>query len=118
MLLVVAHSKAARQSVRNACNAHEDVVVWRFGRAVLFEETAFGAFLAQRFRHEFDSDVQVERTLPFNEFRSVPEDVREAAAAYADRADANTPYAKFAAGTEHPSPAALRDRDLDPGLDP
>ncbi|MFB6135930.1 MAG: hypothetical protein ABEJ04_04145 [Halobacteriaceae archaeon] len=112
MLLVIAHSKAARQAVRNACNGHPDAVVRRFGRAVLFEATEFGAFLALRLRAEHGGDVQVERTVPFNEFRDVPEDVRAAAEAYADRDHANTPYERFAAGTDHPDPAEMRGADL------
>lgn len=84
----------------------------RLGRAALFEETEFGAFLALRLRAEYGVDVQVERTDPLNEFEAVPEGVREAAEAYADREHASTPYAKFAAGDDHPDPAAMKDREL------
>lgn len=112
MLLVVAHAKDARQAVRNTCNRHGETVVRRFGRAVLLRETEFGAFLAQRLRERHGTDVQVERTVPFNEYDEMPDRVREAAAAYADRDDPATPYAAFAAGTDHPAPEAMRDADL------
>jgi hypothetical protein len=112
VLLVVTYSKSARQALRNTCRAHEDAVVRRFGRAALFEATEFGAFLALRLREAHGGDVQVERTRPLNEFREVPEPVREAATAYADREQPSTPYEKFAAGTDHPDPDAMRDTDL------
>ena len=112
VLLVVTYSRAARQTLRNACGAHEETVVRRFGRAALLEESEFGAFLALRLRAEYGVDVQVERTEPLNEFEAVPETVREAAKAYADREHASTPYAKFASGEEHPDPAAMKDREL------
>jgi len=113
VLLVVAYSKAARQALRNSCSAHPDVVVRRFGRAVLLHETEYGAFLACRFRERFADAVQVERTAPLNEYRDVPERVREAAAAYEARESPSTPYPKFAAGTDHPDPDAMRDAPLD-----
>jgi hypothetical protein len=112
VLLVVTYSRGARQTLRNACQAHEGTVVRRFGRAALFEETEFGAFLALRLRAEYGVDVQVERTAPLNEFETVPERVREAATAYADREHASTPYAKFASGDDYPDPAAMKDREL------
>lgn len=112
MLLVVTYSQSARQNLRNTCRAHEDVVVRRFGRAALFEASEFGAFLALRLRETHGGDVQIERTRPLNEFREVPESVREAATAYADREHATTPYEKFAAGTDHPDPDAMRDSEL------
>jgi len=112
MLLVVTYSRAARQTLRNVCNAHEDVVVRRFGRAALLEASAFGGFLGLRLREKHGADVQLERTVPFNEFEAVEEDVRAAAAAYEDRETASTPYAKFAAGTDHPDPDALRRREV------
>ena len=112
MLLVVTYSRAARRSLRNACRTHEDAVVRRFGRAALFAETAFGAFQALRLRAEHGVDVQIARTEPLNEYEAVPEDVREAAQAYADREHASTPYAKFAAGSDHPDAAELKDREL------
>jgi hypothetical protein len=110
VLLVVTYSKAGRQALRNACNAHPDVVHRRFGRAALLAETELGAFLGLRLRAEYDA--QVERTEPLNEYADVPGRVREAAEAYADRETASTPYAKFAAGTDHPNPAELRDAEL------
>ena len=112
MILVVAYTPEARTTIRNVARAHEDSVVRRFGRAVLLRETAFGAFLACRLRTRHGTDVQVERTEPFNEFADVPDAVREAARAYENRSRRHTPYAKFAAGTEHPSPAELRDEEL------
>lgn len=112
MLLVVTYSREARTNLRNACRTHEAAVVGRFGRAALLRATDFGAFLALRLREKHGADVQVERTSPLNEFADVPDRVREAAAAYEDRESASTPYAKFVVGTDHPAPAAMRDRDL------
>ncbi|AZH23862.1 DUF7855 family protein [Haloplanus aerogenes] len=112
MLLVVTYSQGARTTLRNVCRTHESAVVRRLGRAALFAETELGAFLALRLRAKHGDDVQIERTRPFNEFDTVPESVREAAAAYEDRETASTPYAKFAAGTDHPDPETMRDADL------
>jgi hypothetical protein len=112
VLLVVTYSREARQSLRNACRAHEDTVVRRFGHAALLAETEFAAFLALRLRADHGADVQIERTERFNEFAAVPEEVRTAASAYADREHPNTPYAKFAAGTDHPDPERMRDAEL------
>ena len=112
MLLVVTYSAAARTGLRNLCRRHESVVARRFGRAALLDETEYAAFLALRLRESHGGDVQIERTEPFNEFVAVESEVREAAAAYADRSAKATPYAAFAAGTEHPDPDAMRDREL------
>lgn len=112
MLLVVTYSRGARTALRNACRGHEGTVVRRFGRAALLEPTEFGAFLALRLRAKHPDDVQVERTVPLNEFADVPDDVREAARAYEERDAPSTPYAKFAAGTDHPDPDSLRDEPL------
>ncbi|MFB6073281.1 MAG: hypothetical protein ABEJ88_09975 [Halobacterium sp.] len=112
MLLVVTYSRAARQSLRNVCRTHEDAVVRRFGRAALFAETEFGAFQALRLREKHAGDVQLERTAPLNEFSDVPDRVVDAARAYERRDAKSTPYGKFAAGSEHPAPDALRDADL------
>ena len=112
VLLVVTHSRGARERLRNACRAHEGVVVRRFGRAALFEETEWGAFLACWLRAVHGGDVRVERTAPLNEFAEVPESVRTAAEAYADRDSPSTPYGKFAAGTDHPGPDRLKSSDL------
>lgn len=112
MLLVVTYSRAARGTLRNVSRTHEDTVVRRFGRAALFDETEFGAFLALRLREKHGTDVQVERTEPFNEFTAVPEAVREAAEAYESRRNPSTPYGKFAVGTDHPDPGTLRSREL------
>jgi len=114
MILVATFSRAARQALRNACRAHEDAVVGRFGRAALFEPTAFGAFLGLRLRERHGGDVLVERTTPLNEFEEAFADAREAAVAYEDRESPSTPYAKFAAGRELPSKATMRDRELSP----
>jgi hypothetical protein len=113
VLLVVTYSRAARTTLRNACRSHGETVVRRFGRAALLESTELGAFLALRLREKHGADVQVERTRPLNEYADVPERVRRAASAYEARENANTPYAKFAAGTDHPDPDRLRERDLD-----
>lgn len=112
MLLVVTYSQAARATLRNTAQSHESVIVRRFGRAALFAETELGALLALRLRAKHGEDVQIERTRPLNEFREVPDRVREAVEAYADRDHASTPYGKFAAGTDHPEPDALREREL------
>jgi hypothetical protein len=112
VLLVVTYSRAARQTLRNVCAAHDDTVVRRFGRAALLDETAMGAFLGLRLREKHGGDVQLERTVAFNEFEVVEEEVRAAAEAYESRAEASTPYAKFAAGTDHPDPGTLRDRPI------
>lgn len=112
MLLLVTYSRRARERLRNACRTHEDVVVRRFGRAALLAPTELSAFLAVRLRAECGDDVQVERTEPFNEFEAVPEGVREAARAYADREHPSTPYSAFAAGTDHPDPETMREREL------
>jgi len=89
--------------------------VRRFGRAALLEATEFGAFLAVRLREKHGQDVQLERTRPLNEYADVPGRVREAAAAYEDRASRSTPYAKFAVGTDYPSPDELRECALASG---
>ena len=114
MLLVVAYSRGARESLRNVCRTHEGVVVRRFGRVALLAETEFAAFQALRLREKHGADVQLERTRPFNEFEALDPAVREAARAYEDRDRASVPYASFAAGTDHPSPDRMRDRDLPP----
>jgi hypothetical protein len=115
VLLVVTYSRAARRDLRNVCRGHERTVVRRFGRAALFEATAHGAFLSCRLRERHSDDVQVERTRPFNEFADIDATVREAAAAYEAREEPSTPYRRFAAGTDHPDPEALKTRDLSEG---
>lgn len=112
MLLVVTYSTAARTSLRNVCRTHEGSVVRRLGRAALLEATEHGAFLALRLREKHPEEVQLERTQPFNEFRDVPAAVREAASAYEERPNPNVAYEKFAVGTDHPAPAALKEREL------
>lgn len=115
MILVATFSRAARQALRNACRAHEDAVVRRFGRAALFEATAFGAFLGLRLRERHGGDVLVERTRPLNEFDEALADVRAAAEAYERRDAPSTPYAKFAAGRDLPSKSAMRAQELSTG---
>lgn len=112
MLLVVTYSRAARQALRNACRVHESIVVRRFGRAVLLEETELGAFIALRLRERHGADVQLERTEPLNEFADVPERVRAAASAYEAREHPSTPYSAFAAASHHPTTADLRETEL------
>lgn len=112
MLLIVSYSREARRSLRNVCRSHDEAVVGRFGRAALLEATEFGAFLALRLREKHSSAVQVERTRPFNEFEDLDEEVRAAAAAYENREEPATPYAKFAAGRDLPSKEQMRGRDL------
>jgi len=112
VLLVITYSRAARESLRNVCRAHEDTVVRHFGRAALFEATEFGAFQALRLRQKHGETVQIERTQPFNEFEVVPESVRKAASEYEDREKPATPYAAFVAGTEHPDPDSMRGSEL------
>ncbi|MFC6873861.1 DUF7855 family protein [Halobellus marinus] len=112
MLLVVTYSRRARETLRNACRAHDETVVRRFGRAALLRETEYAAFLACRFRQRHAEDVQIQRTEPFNEFADAPDAVREAAAAYEERDSPSTPYDKFAAGTEHPQASEMRGQEL------
>lgn len=112
MLLVATYSREARTTLRNVCRTHGEAVVRRFGRAALFAETALGAFLALRLRRKHGDDVQIERTEPLNQFVDVPERVRAAARAYENREEPSTPYAKFAAGTEHPDPEEMRGTEL------
>lgn len=112
MLLVIAYTSAARQKLRNTERAYPEVVRRRFGRVGLFRETELGAFLALRLRERYGADVQLARTEPLNEFDDVPESVREAAQAYANRDTPATPYPKFASGTEHPSVERLREQEL------
>jgi len=59
-------------------------------------------------------DVQIEQTEPFNEFVALDKPVREAAGAYANanRNAKSTPYAAFAAGTDHPNPDSMRGNEL------
>ena len=112
MLLVIAYSQPARQTLRNVCRAHEECLVRRFGRVALFEETEFAAFQTLRLREKHGDAIQIERTRPFNEFALVPEPVREAARAYEAREQPSLPYERFSANTALPSPAAMKGRDL------
>ena len=111
MLLVVAHSRAARRDLRNVCRAHEESVVQRFGRAALLARTEFGAFQALRLRAKHDLAVQVERVEPF-EPGDAPDRVREAAQAYENREHPSTPYRRFATGRDHPGAEAMRGEEL------
>ena len=112
MLLVIAHSREARRSLRNVCRAHGGTVVRRAGRVALLAETEFGAFQALRLRAKHGVEVQLERTEPFNEFETVPGEVREAARAYERREEPATPYDAFATGRDLPSKVEMRDREL------
>ena len=112
MLLVVTYSRAARQSLRNVCRAHDRPVVRRFGRAALFAETEFAAFQALRLQAKHGEAVQIEQTKPFNEFEAVPERVRDAADTYEDREQSAVPYAAFASGRDLPDPEELKDTEL------
>ena len=113
MLLVIAHSRHARQSLRNICRAHEEMVVLQAGRVALLAGTEFGAFQALRLREKHDEAVQVEQTEPFNEFRTVRPAVREAARSYEARDTSATPYKRFAAGRELPDPETMKDSELE-----
>ena len=112
MLLVVAHAKAARQDLRNACTRHPEAVVRRFGRAVLLAETELGAFLALSLRDRHGPDVQLERTRPLDAERTIPDRVREAVTAYTQRTHPNIPYATIAARDDLPTTADLHETDL------
>lgn len=111
VLLVVTYSREARRTLRNVCRSHEESVVRTFGRAALFEGTEFAAFQALRMREKHGVDVQIERVEHFDP-ADVPERVREAARAYEARETRSLPYRQFAAGTDHPEPASLRDAEL------
>jgi hypothetical protein len=112
VLLVIAYSRGARTSLRNVCRSQEGVVIRRAGRVALLAETEFGAFQALRLRAKHGTEIQVERTEPFNEFDLVREPVRRAAEAYEARDQPATPYAAFAAGRELPAPSEMRGREL------
>jgi hypothetical protein len=113
VLLVIAYTRHARQSLRNACRAHDEVVVLQAGRVALLAETEFGAFQALRLREKHDEAVRVERTEPFNEFAAVRPAVREAARRYEARDTPATPYERFAAGRDLPDPERMRDSELE-----
>jgi hypothetical protein len=112
VLLVIAYSREARQTLRNVCRAHGETVIRQAGRVALLAETEFGAFQALRLRAKHGVEVQVERTEPFNEFEGVHEGVREAAQAYEAREEPATPYAAFASGRDLPSKAEMQEREL------
>ncbi len=112
MLLVIAYTRPARQTLRNVRRAHENSVVRSFGRAVLFEATEFAAFQALRLRARHGEAVQVERTHPFNEFASVPESVRQAAKRYEAREQDAVPYHRFANDTDLPDPDSMKGAEL------
>lgn len=112
VLLVIAYTRPARQTLRNVARAHEDSVVRSFGRAVLFEPTAFSAFQALRLRAKHGEAIHVEQTRPFNEFTTVPEPVREAARRYANRERDAVPYDRFANGTDLPASREMKATEL------
>ena len=110
--LVVADSPNARRTLWNTCNAYETAVVRRFGRAVLFEATEFGAFLAFRLQVKHGDSVTVVRTVPVDSQREAFRRAREAAVAFERREHESTPYPKFASGTDHPMPEEMRSCEL------
>lgn len=112
MLLVIAYSRAARQSLRNVVRAHEDAVHHHFGRVALFAATEFGAFQALRLQHKHGEAIQLAKTEPFNEFAAVPAAVRDAAATYEARDTEAVPYASFATNEDVPSPDSMRGSPL------
>jgi hypothetical protein len=112
VLLVIAYSRRARQSLRNICRGHDDSVVRQFGRVALFEETEFGAFQVLRLREKHGMDIQIEQTIPFNEYESVRPAVRDAATAYEDRDSPSLPYETFRHETDHPDSAEMKDTSL------
>lgn len=109
---VVADSPDASQTLRNICNAYEEAVVRRFGRAVLFEPTELGAFLAFRLRSKHGDEVHIGRAGQLREERLAYRRALEAARAFERRESVSTPYPKFAAGTEFPLPDAMADRPI------
>jgi hypothetical protein len=112
VLLLIAYSRRARQSLRNVCRGHDESVVRQFGRVALFEETEFGAFQALRLREKHGTAVHIEQTAPFNEFETVRPAVRDAATAYESRDTAALPYKQFRRDTEHPSSSEMKDTSL------
>jgi hypothetical protein len=112
VLLVIAYSRDARQSLRNVCRAHEQTVQRQFGRVALFRATEFGAFQALRLQEKHGEAVQIQRTEPFNEFAAVRSRVREAARAYEQREQQALPYAAFASGAEYPDAETMKETDL------
>jgi hypothetical protein len=112
VLLVIAYSREARRNLRNICRGHEESVVRQFGRVAMFEATEFGAFLALRLRAKHGEAVQVERTVPFNEFDAVRPSVREAASDYESRETPSLPYEQFRSGTDRPSSAEMKEQSL------
>jgi len=112
VLLVIAYSRGARQSLRNICRTHDETVVRQFGRVALFESTGFAAFQALRLREKHGEAVQIERTKPFDAIESVPEPVRSAAAAYENREEPALPYEPFAERESLPTPAEMKSTEL------
>ncbi len=110
--LVVADTPEARQTLRNICNAYERAVARRFGRAVLFEGTELGAFLAFRLQIKHGTAVSIQRTVTVDESRDRYRRAYEAAAAFEARDHESTPYPKFATGTDHPMPAEMDEREV------
>lgn len=111
-ILVVADSPEVRQTLRNACNTYEKAVIRRFGRAVLFEATELGAFLAFRLEQKYGDAVHVLRTASVDGRRDEYRRAHEAAIAFENRDHESTPYPKFATGTDHPMPEEMHERKL------
>ena len=116
--LVVADSPKARETVKNVCKNHEETVIRRFGRAVVFAPTEFGAFLAFWLRAKHGKPVQVARTSPVDDRHQRYHRARRAAHSFVDREHDRTPYPKFASGTDHPTPDVMRERSFFPARAP
>lgn len=110
MLLVTCSSTASKQTLRNICRHHEETVAERFGRSALLYPSHYGVFQAIRLREKHAEAVTVRITRPLDPDRDVPTSVRRAARAFERRRKVPTPYDKFSAGTDHPSPQQLRRR--------
>lgn len=111
MLLLITYSRDARQTLRNVCRLHEDVVRRRVGKAVLFEPTHLAAFFAMRVREKHPGQVQIHRTRPLKP-EDVPTVVARAARRYERRSDPHTPYSAFATGRDLPTLSSMADREL------
>ena len=112
MLLVIAYSRRARQTLRNVCRAHEEIVVRQFGRVALLEETEFGSFQALRLQEKHGEAIQIEVTNSFDATEMVRPAIREAAVAYESRENSSVPYDRFRTGTDYPSATTMKEQML------
>ncbi len=103
MLLAIAYSKSARETVRNMTQNYPEQIVHSHGRVVAFKETELSAFLVLRLRAKHGDSVLVHETETFNEFERVEKPIRDAARAYETRDKKHLPYHVFVAGTSHPT---------------